>query len=75
MTENTLCLCPFVFSLLTGLLLSLPPLLLLLLQSVLLPAGATLLVSWNDGAVERTLEETVLARFVQPEANTQFLSL
>lgn len=43
------------FSLLTRLLLSLPPFFLLLPLSVLLPAGSTLLVSWNDGAMERTL--------------------
>ncbi len=45
-------------SLLTRLLLPLPPVLLLLPQSVLLPAGSTLLVSRNDLAMERTLEDT-----------------
>lgn len=46
----------------TRLLLCLPPLLLLLPQSVRFPAGSTLLVSRNDLAMERTLEERVRAQ-------------
>lgn len=42
-------------SLLTGLLLALPPRLLLLPQSVLLTEGSTLLVPRNNAAMERTL--------------------